>query len=257
MAIEGDLRHAVERDELELRYQPLIELGDEQVVGFEALLRWRHPERGLMPPDQFIHIAEETGLIVPIGSWVLCEVCAQLAQWPEAIRVSANISAVQIRPELVAEVEQQLARHGVALVCLVLEITESLVLNPSIKPVIASLRGLGVQLALDDFGTGYSSLGSLQRFPLDLVKLDRTLIESIAEGRGIAVVRAAVELGQALGVHVIAEGIEGQAQLDTLRDLGCPMGQGFLFAKPLLLADAQHLLDASDNRARSAHNRAA
>ena len=178
MTIERDLRHAVQRDQLLLHYQPVIELVGERIVGFEALLRWQHPERGLLAPDQFIHIAEETGLIVPIGSWVLRQVCAQLTQWPDEIRLSANLSALQIRPELVTEVELQLAKHRIAPGRLVLEITESLVLDPSIKPVIASLRALGVQLALDDFGTGYSSLGSLQRFPLDIVKLDRTLIES-------------------------------------------------------------------------------
>ena len=257
MAIEGDLRHAVERNQLELYYQPLIELGDGRVMGFEALLRWRHPERGLMAPDQFIPIAEETGLIVAIGSWVLRSVCDQLTHWPEEIYVSANLSALQIRPELVVEVEQQLTEHDISPGRLVLEITESLVLDPSTKPIVASLRALGVQMALDDFGTGYSSLGSLQRFPLDEVKLDRTLIESMAESNGVAVVRAAVELGRALGVRVIAEGIEVQSQLDALREIGCPTGQGFLFAKPLPLADAQRLVLGSANRARPAAERAA
>ena len=201
MAIEGDLRHALERDQLELHYQPVIDLADQRVVGFEALLRWRHPARGLIAPDQFIQIAEETGLIVPIGSWVLHEVCAQLAKWPEQIQVSANLSALQITPQLVPEVQRQLAQHHVTPDRLVLEITESLVLDPAIKPVVSGLRALGVKLALDDFGTGYSSLGSLQRFPLDLLKLDRTLIDSLTEHSGVAVVRAAVELGRALGVE--------------------------------------------------------
>jgi len=242
MTIAGDLRHAVERDELELHYQPLVELHDERIIGFEALVRWHHPERGLMSPAEFIHIAEETGLIVPIGSWVLRAVCEQLALWPESIQVSANVSPVQLAPELVAEVDELLVRHRITPARLVLEITESLVLDPRTKPIVASLRELGVQLALDDFGTGYSSLGSLQRFPLDVLKLDRTLISSVSEGGGAAVVRAAVELGQALGVSVIAEGIEGELQLGALRQLGCPLGQGFLFARPLPLADAQLLL---------------
>jgi diguanylate cyclase (GGDEF)-like protein/PAS domain S-box-containing protein len=249
MEIEGDLRHALERGQLELHYQPLVDLEHGRIVGFEALVRWCHPERGLMMPDEFIHIAEETGLIVPIGSWVLSAACAQLARFPQEIQVSANLSALQIKPELVSEVEQELERHGVAPERLVLEITESLVLDPRIKPIVARLRALGVRLALDDFGTGYSSLGSLQRFPLDVVKLDRTLIESVAEGRGVAVVRAAVELGEALGVNVIAEGIEGTVQLDALRDLGCPMGQGFLFARPLPPADAERLLAGSAEKA--------
>ena len=155
---------------------------------------------------------------------------------------------MQIRPELVHEVEHLLARHRIAPARLVLEITESLVLDPKTKPIVARLRELGVQLALDDFGTGYSSLGSLQRFPLDVVKLDRTLIASLATGKGIAVVKAAVELGSALGVHVIAEGIEGSAQLDTLRDIGCLLGQGFLFAKPLPVGDAERLLPEAPAR---------
>ena len=245
MEIEGDLRHAVERRQLELHYQPLVELVDERVVGFEALLRWRHPERGLINPGDFIQIAEETGLIVPIGSWVLGSVCEQLARWPETIHVSANVSAVQIKPELVTEVAQLLERYRITPARLVLEITESLLLDPRTKPIVVGLRKLGVQLALDDFGTGYSSLGSLQRFPLDLLKLDRTLIDSVAEHNGAAIVRAAVELGQALGVQVIAEGIEGPAQLGALQDLGCRLGQGFLFARPLPVADAQLLVQSA------------
>ncbi len=252
MKIEGDLHHAVERDQLELYYQPLVDLASDRILGFEALLRWRHPDRGLMQPSEFISIAEETGLIVPIGLWVLHRVCEQLARWPDVIRVSANLSPLQVRRELITEVKEQLARHAITPERLVLEITESLVLDPRTKPVVAGLRALGVQLALDDFGTGYSSLGSLQRFPLDVVKLDRTLISSLDESNGVAIVRAAVELGQALNMRVIAEGIEGQVQLNALRELGCPIGQGFLFARPLPLAEAQLLVDGSP-----AHDRAA
>ena len=245
MAIERDLRYAVERDELELHYQPLIGLGDELLVGFEALVRWHHPERGMVSPGEFIAVAEDTGQIVPIGNWVLREVCAQLAAWSETVELAANLSPRQIRPELVVEVEQLLTEYRIAPRRLVLEITESLVLDPLTKPVIGKLRDLGVQLALDDFGTGYSSLGSLQRFPLDVVKLDRALIWSLDEVSGVAVVRAAVELGQALGMHVIAEGIETVDQLATLRELGCQLGQGFLFSKPLRADDAALLLDGS------------
>ncbi len=246
MSIESELRHALERDQLELHYQPLIDLSDERVVGFEALLRWRHPDRGLIAPDQFIQIAEETGLIIPMGSWVINRVCAQLASWPEQIHASANLSALQITPQLVPEVARGLARHHLTPRRLVLEITESLVLDPAIKSVVSSLRALGVQLALDDFGSGYSSLGSLQRFPLDVLKLDRTLTDSLGESSGVAVVHAAVELGRALGVDVIAEGIETKTQLDVLRELRCPLGQGYLFAKPLPLAEAQsRIVDAA------------
>ena len=256
MTIERDLRHALARDELELHYQPLVDLHDERIVGFEALLRWRHPERGMISPNDFIQIAEETGLIIPIGSWVLRTVCEQLPRWPEHIHISANVSAVQLRPQLVEEVQQLLSRHRIAPERLVLEITESLVPDPHTKPIITSLRKLGVQLALDDFGTGYSSLGSLQRFPLDVLKLDRTLIASLDETGGAAVVRAAVQLGQALHVAVIAEGIEGPQQLHTLRELGCPTGQGFLFHMPLPLSDAQRLL-ATDQESPAASHRPA
>ena len=257
MTIEGDLRHAVTRDQLELHYQPIIDLADERLVGFEALLRWRHPDRGLIAPDQFIQIAEDTGLILPIGSWVLHEVCAQLARWPDEIQLSANLSALQITPELVLEVQHHLAEHHVKPDRLMLEITESLVLDPSVKPVVSSLRSLGVQLALDDFGTGYSSLGSLQRFPLDLLKLDRALISSLSENTGAAIVRTAIELGNALDVRVIAEGIETRAQLDTLRELGCPLGQGFLFARPLPLDQALHLVNGPAHPPQPARDRPA
>ena len=221
MAIESDLRHAVERDQLELHYQPLVALADERIVGFEALLRWRHPERGLVSPGDFIHIAEDTGLIIPIGqAWVLFNVCAQLARWPDSIHLAANLSPLQVTPELVTEVQQLLQQHHLARGRLVLEITESLVLEPHVKPIVARLRMLGVQIALDDFGTGYCSFGNLQRFPIDLLKLDRTLITALDEPKGRAVTRAAIDLGQALDVPVIAEGIEHPHQLAALRDLG-------------------------------------
>jgi len=242
MALESDLRHALDREQLELHYQPLIDLADEHIVGFEALLRWRHPEHGLIAPDQFISIAEQTGLIIEIGNWVLSTVCEQLALFPDQIELAANLSALQLRPELVGDVQQLIAYHQLTPRRLVLEITESLVLDPRAKPIVERLRALGVRLALDDFGTGYSSLGSLQQFPLDVIKLDRTLIDALTDGRGIAVLRAAVELGRELAVDVIAEGIEHRTQLTALRTLGCPLGQGYLFAKPLPLPDARHLL---------------
>jgi diguanylate cyclase (GGDEF)-like protein/PAS domain S-box-containing protein len=244
LTAEEDLRHALELDQFELRYQPLVALEGEDVVGFEALLRWRHPERGLVQPLDFIEIAEETGLIRPIGSWVLQTACAELAGLPEPIYLSVNLSALQVSHDLVDEVEALLKRYELRADRLVLEITERLVLEPRTKPVVARLRALGVHVALDDFGTGYSSLGSLQRFPIDVVKLDRVLLRALADESGPAVLTAVVELGRALGLRVIAEGIESRDQLDRLRHIGCVLGQGFLFAKPLPLADARLLVDA-------------
>jgi diguanylate cyclase (GGDEF)-like protein/PAS domain S-box-containing protein len=252
LTVEDDLRHAVERDQFELFYQPLVALEGEDVVGFEALLRWRHPERGLVQPLDFIGIAEETGLIRPIGSWVLRTACAELARWPEPIYVSINLSALQVSHDLVDEVDELLKRHALRADRLVLEITERLVLEPRTKPVVARLRALGVHVALDDFGTGYSSLGSLQRFPIDVVKLDRVLLRALADDTGPAVLTAVVELGRALGLRVIAEGIESRDQLDRLRHIGCVLGQGFLFARPLPLEETRRLvagLGAADQEA--------
>jgi diguanylate cyclase (GGDEF)-like protein len=252
LALEEDLRHALERDQFELHYQPLVRLEHEEIIGFEALVRWRHPERGLVPPMAFIGIAEETGLIAPIGGWVLRTACAELAGWPEPMRVSVNLSAPQITDELVDDVEALLHQHGLRPGRLILEITETLVLDPRTKPVVARLRGLGVHVALDDFGTGYSSLGSLQRFPIDVVKLDRALLQGLAEESGLAVVSAIVELGRALGLHVVAEGIETREELDRLRLIGCRLGQGYLFARPLPVQEARRLIPGWDGRERDA-----
>ncbi len=252
LALEEDLRHALERDQFELHYQPLVGLEREDLVGFEALVRWRHPDRGLVPPLDFIGIAEETGLIAPIGSWVLRTACAELAGWPEPICVSVNLSAPQVSDELVDSVEALLHLHGVRAGRLVLEITETLVLDPRTKPVVARLRALGVHVALDDFGTGYSSLGALQRFPIDVVKLDRTLLQGLAEESGLAVLTAIVELGRALGLHVIAEGIETREELDRLRRVGCLLGQGYLFSRPLPVEDARRLIAGADRSERDA-----
>jgi len=213
LAVEDDLRHALALHQFELHYQPLVDLESEGIVGFEALLRWRHPERGIVPPLEFIGIAEDTGLIRPIGSWVLAAACADLAEWPEPVYLSVNLSAPQVSDGLVDDVEQLLTAHALRADRLMLEITGRLMLDAPAAPVVARLRALGVHVALGGFGTGYSSLSLLAHLPFDVVKLDRMLIRPMAEESGPVLAAAVVELGRALGLRVIAEGIETREQL--------------------------------------------
>jgi EAL domain-containing protein (putative c-di-GMP-specific phosphodiesterase class I) len=208
----------------------------------EALVRWRHPERGLLAPDQFIDIAEETGLIVPLGRWVLRQACEQLAQWcadfpdTEKIRMNVNLSARQFQHEgLVEEVGQILAETGINPHQVVLEITESLLMQDTDSTIdtLGRLKQLGVRLAIDDFGTGYSSLSYLKRFPVDILKIDRSFVDGIDTEHGDATLaEAVVQLGRALQLQTVAEGIETQEQWSTLQGLGCEFGQGYLFARP-------------------------
>jgi diguanylate cyclase (GGDEF)-like protein/PAS domain S-box-containing protein len=248
LAIEGELRHAVERDELRLHFQPVVDLHRDELAGFEALVRWEHPQRGLVGPSEFIGIAEETGLIVGIGSWVLTQALRHLAELQEAagrpLRMSVNLSARQLRPALVDEVADALAAAGVDARCLTLEVTETLLVEgPSAVEVLGALRDLGVAIAIDDFGTGWSSLGALQRYPVDVLKLDRSLVApAAASGPAAALARAVVEMAQALGLDVVAEGIEDDEQLAAMQDLGCPHGQGYVFARPMPVAEALALV---------------
>jgi EAL domain-containing protein (putative c-di-GMP-specific phosphodiesterase class I) len=218
-------------------------------MGYEALLRWHHPERGLVSPGEFIPIAEETGLIVPIGRWVLGVACAQAADWnslrPEdPVKIAVNLSQRQVTPALVDDVAAVLSATGLPAECLMLEITESLMLEQtSMGDVVSDLRALGTRLALDDFGSGYSSLSYLQSYPLDTVKLDRGFVETLDQSAATgAVVKAAIEMARALGLEVVAEGVEREAQLSRLRELGCPYAQGFLFAPALAPEAAAELL---------------
>lgn len=245
VTLNEGLRHAVERDELYLEYQPVVELGTAHITGFEALVRWRHPDRGVIAPGEFIPLTEEIGLIVPIGCWVLEQAVAQLTCWPAPIRMAVNVSPRQLDEDLVRTVANLLREHRVEPGRLILEITESAVLEPAFRPIVTGLRALGVALALDDFGAGFSSLGSLHRFPLDVVKLDRTLTAALGDDRAIAVVTSAIGLGGALGLDVIAEGVETHQQLQTLRAIGCPLGQGFLFARPVPVERANQMVTAS------------
>ena len=243
--LETDLRVALDQDQLELHYQPLFDLEHNRVCSFEALLRWNHPTRGQISPADFIPVAEDTGLIVPIGAWVVREACAQAAHWPEHIRIAVNVSPVQFhRGALHDTILRALAVSGLAPGRLEVEITESIFLEGSdaTLKLLHSLRSLGVRVALDDFGTGYSSLSYLQSFPFDKLKIDRTFIQNLLTRHGAtAIVHAITELANALGIETTAEGVEETAQLMELRAHGCSSVQGFLFAEPMTLADVDRL----------------
>jgi diguanylate cyclase (GGDEF)-like protein len=253
MLLEADLRRALERDELVLHYQPIISLDSGRVTGFEALLRWHRPGHGLVPPAQFVPLAEETGLIVPIGGWVLAEACRQADDWRRrfgpgtSIEMNVNLSARQLeQPGLVAEVAEVLARTQLPPSALVLEITET-VLHSNVEAASATLgalKRLGIRLALDDFGTGYSSLSCLQQFPVDIIKIDRSFVESGRDGgRSTAFATAIVQLGQMLNLETVAEGIESTEHLDALRAARCEVGQGYLFSRPVPADQAAALLN--------------
>ena len=243
--VESDLRLALERGELELHYQPLFDLEQNRICSFEALLRWNHPKRGLISPVDFIPIAEDTGLIVPIGAWVVREACAQAARWPEQIRIAVNVSPVQFhRGSLHDTILSALATSSLAPGRLEVEITESIFLEGSETTLrlLHALRSLGVRVALDDFGTGYSSLSYLQSFPFDKLKIDRSFIHNLLTREGAtAIVHAITELANALGIETTAEGVEETAQLMELRAHGCSSVQGFLFAEPMSAADVDVL----------------
>jgi diguanylate cyclase (GGDEF)-like protein len=249
LKVENDLRPALDRDQLEVHYQPIVSLESQRIVGVEALIRWRHPERGLVSPADFIPVAEETGLIVPIGRMVLERACVQIAAWDASggplagISLSVNLSARQLpHPELLPNIETALRRARIAPSRLTLELTESTLMDEDAGPAetLAALRRHGVRLALDDFGTGYSSLSYLQRFALDEIKLDRSFTSGIGHGGSEdAITGAVLALASALGVPVVAEGIEHDHQAETLRGLGCTYGQGYLFARPAPAIDLE------------------
>jgi diguanylate cyclase (GGDEF)-like protein len=242
VATESALRRAIERDELCIHVQPVVRFGDEAIMAFEALVRWQHPERGLVSPGEFIPLAEETGLIVPIGNWVLREVCRTMRRWEDELGVdwvpcSVNLSVRHLQqPDLVATVRAALEDYDIAPRRLVLEITESAVMENGRGTVetLEELKAMGVRLALDDFGTGYSSLAHLHRFPLDILKIDRSFTAALhADHQGGSIAGAIVSLAQALGLETVAEGIEDADQSRQLERLGCTYGQGFLFSRPL------------------------
>ena len=254
-ALEADLRGALAQGQFEIHYQPLVEARTQSLTGFEALARWRHPERGLITPGEFIPLAEETGLIRPIGAWILRKACADAGSWPGHIKVAVNLSAVQFTGgTLVEDVEQILAATGLAPQRLELEITESVLLRDgeATLALLRRLRDLGVRLAIDDFGTGYCSLSYLGQFPFDKVKVDQSFIRNLQWDKGsVEIVRAVVGLGRGLGMSVLAEGVETGEQRDLLRKEGCDELQGYLFSKPVALQDvaaiiASHAVAAHD-----------
>jgi diguanylate cyclase (GGDEF)-like protein len=269
LQLETDLRMAVKRQEFLLHYQPFVHLATGKIIGFEALIRWQHPGRGLVSPLKFIPVAEETGLILPIGQWVLEEAMRQLRLWQKQFQfdppltMSVNLSAKQFsQPDLVKQIEEILQRTGIEPECLKLEITESVVMDEveSAIAVLNQMKALNVKLGIDDFGTGYSSLSYLSRFPTDTLKVDKSfvgrmevcsegVVEKIANpkrgGENTAIVRTIVMLAHALGMDVIAEGVETAEQLAQLRSLGCEYGQGYFFARPLP-SEAATALIASD-----------
>jgi EAL domain-containing protein (putative c-di-GMP-specific phosphodiesterase class I) len=243
--LELDLRSALAAGEFELAYQPQINLEDDSIAGFEALLRWRHHERGVVPPLEFIPVAEETGLIVPIGEWVLKRACHDAAAWPSNINVAVNLSPVQFRnARLTQAVVSALDSSGLTPGRLELEITESVLLNDNdtVLNTLHHLRALGVGISMDDFGTGYSSLSYLQSFPFSKIKIDRRFVTHINEDlSSLAIVRAVTGLSASLGITTTAEGVETKEQLDRVRAEGCTEVQGFFTGRPMSVEDTVRL----------------
>jgi EAL domain-containing protein (putative c-di-GMP-specific phosphodiesterase class I) len=252
LELKADLQRAVDNDEFVLHYQPVIELQTGTIEGLEALLRWNHPTRGTVPPLDFIPLAEETGLIVPIGKWVLREAALQAKGLQDRfptnppLSMAVNLSARQLqRPEIVDDVAVTLMDTGLDPSTLVLEITESVMMQDMDLSIqrLAELKQLGVRLAVDDFGTGYSSLNYIRRFPVDILKVDKSFVDGVNEGgEESALTAAIIELAGILKLRPVAEGIERADQLEKLLDLRCDLGQGYYFAKPLPLDGIDELL---------------
>jgi diguanylate cyclase (GGDEF)-like protein/PAS domain S-box-containing protein len=262
LGLEAELRRAIDRREFVIHYQPIVKLQTGEVIGAEALVRWQHPTRGLVPPLEFIPLAEETGLIVPLGGWILREACRQLAEWQrlrgggEPFVMNVNLSSRQlVRDAIADEVAAAVDESGIRASWLVLEVTETVLMA---DPVVAAtalghIRELGVRVALDDFGSGYSSLSHLRRFPIDIVKIDKSFVDDVAtDGVESAIARSIIELGRAMQIETVAEGIEAGEQAETLRSLGCGFGQGFFFARPLDPAAWEGLLRSDGTVATSA-----
>jgi EAL domain-containing protein (putative c-di-GMP-specific phosphodiesterase class I) len=254
--MEIDLRHAFAKGQFELYYQPLVDVAQDCIAGFEALLRWRHPDHGMISPVDFIPVAEDIGLIVGLGEWVLRQACAEAAKWPSEIKVAVNLSPVQFRSRnLVQAVIGALAQSGLSPRRLELEITESVFLAETDANVatLHQLRDLGVRISMDDFGTGYSSLSYLRSFPFDKIKIDRSFVQDLAQRPDcLAIVRAIAGLGRSLNITTTAEGVETQAQLDWLRAEGCNEVQGYLFSPARPAAEIAAMIARFGERASKA-----
>ena len=250
--LESDLRAALVEGGFELHYQPLLDLRSEQVTGCEALLRWRHPVRGMVSPADFIPVAEETGLIEEIGQWVLRTACAEAASWPAHVRVAINVSPIQFKSgTLSLKVAAALAETGLDPLRLELEITEAVLIADDDAALVAlnQLRALGVHIALDDFGTGYSSLQYLQRFPFDKIKIDRSFVKEVTRNTSSAsIIRAVVSIAADRDMITTAEGVETEQQRDTVQMLGCTQMQGYLFSRPLPARELRAMLAAEGPR---------
>jgi EAL domain-containing protein (putative c-di-GMP-specific phosphodiesterase class I) len=258
LQLETDLRRAIERDEFFVQYQPIVSLETSHLRGFEALVRWKHPERGLISPIDFIPVAEETGLIVQIGDFVLREACQQMQHWhtlfpsDPPMFISVNLSGKQFtQPDLTSEVAAILTETGLNPRSLKLEITESVVMDniETATEMLKQLRSLGVKLSIDDFGTGYSSLSYLHRFPIDTLKIDRSFVTQMSDNNeNMEIVRTVVMLAQNLGMDVVAEGVETSEQLSLLQRLGCEFGQGYFFSKPVEASGAEKIIAETYSR---------
>jgi diguanylate cyclase (GGDEF)-like protein len=250
--LEDDLQRALERGQFVLNYQPVVELSSGRLVGVEALVRWIHPERGVVSPDRFIPLAEETGTVVPLGRWILHQACRQASRWhrrPGEPLLSVNVSGTQLeQPDIVDDVLNAIADEGLDPRRLVLEITETVLVHdtPETLEKLAAFRALGIRLAVDDFGTGYSSLQYLSGFPVDILKIAKPFVDGLrGAAEGTRLVRAIVGLGESLGVTLVGEGIESAEQREHLIELGCQFGQGYLFAPPTDAAGIDALLAGS------------
>lgn len=252
LELEIDLRRAIEQKEFVLHYQPIYSLNSEKIVGFESLIRWNHKERGMIPPNEFIPVAEETGLILPIGQWVLRESCRQMWEWQEkypsakSLVINVNLSARQLEKKtLIEEIAKILDETGLSPHCLKLEITESVIMGNAEQAIetVSRLRQMGVRLSIDDFGTGYSSLSYLHRFPIDTLKVDRSFISRIGnEDEHSEIIKTIITLAFNLGMDVVAEGVENAEQLSFLRDINCSYGQGYHYSRPVNSTSATEMI---------------